>query len=263
MKVGIVQFAPAYGQIEKNFIRIQNWIKSIDTDSIIFPELSLSGYLFHSPEEISPYTLSPDSYIIKSINRTAKEFSKTIVYGFAESAPDGIFNSAVIFIPANGMKIYRKTHLFYKEKFVFSPGKTGFFVEYDKKNDCHIGTMICYDWRFPESSAVLGKKGADLIVCPSNLVTDLWHIVMPARAIENKTYLAVANRIGKESLGDDKLFFKGKSAIWDYNGKTLVKAKSTTEEIIIMEIEPKKTRNKSFNAYNDIFEDRRPEIYKI
>ena len=155
----------------------------------------------------------------------------------------------------------RKTHLFYKEHFVFSKGNTGFFVVYDKKNQINIGTMICYDWRFPESSRTLGLKGADLIVCPSNLITDLWHKVMPARAIENKVYLAVANRTGIEKSGDEELLFKGESGIWDYKGKIMAKASAEKDEILFAEIFPERTRNKSFNEYNDIFKDRRPEYY--
>ena len=34
-----------------------------------------------------------------------------------------------------------------------------------------------------------------------------------------------------------------------------------SEEIISAEIDPKATRNKSFNEFNDIFSDRQPDLY--
>ena len=123
--------------------------------------------------------------------------------------------------------------------------------------------MICYDWRFPEAARSLGLLGADLIVCPSNLVTDVWHIAMPARSLENKVYLAVANRTGTEVRNDEELLFKGESGIWGYNGKLISKAGFADETVISCDIDPEKTRNKAFNPYNDIFADRRPDLYEF
>ena len=156
--------------------------------------------------------------------------------------------------------LYRKTHLFYKERFVFEEGNTGFpVIEY---NGLKLGTMICYDWRFPEAARTLALKGADLIVCPSNLVTGVWQNVMSSRALENKVYIAVSNKIGIESGENDMLTFNGESAIYSYDGSYLAKASKDKEEVITAEIYPAETRDKSFNEINDIFNDRRPEFYK-
>jgi predicted amidohydrolase len=125
--------------------------------------------------------------------------------------------------------------------------------------------MICYDWRFPESARVLGLKGADVIVCPSNLVTNVWHIAMPARALENKVYVAVPNRAGEEVRGaeNESVKFTGRSVIYSYNGSALAQAGAEEDEILTVEIDPLATRDKSFNALNDIFRDRRPDIYAM
>ena len=109
---------------------------------------------------------------------------------------------------------------------------------------------------------ILTLLGADLIVCPSNLVTDAWQLVMPARAIENKVYLAVANRAGTENRSGEELLFKGSSAIYGYNGQELQKAGPQGDEILEAEIFPAKTRDKSFNAINDVLKDRQPRHYQ-
>ncbi|MDP2362753.1 MAG: nitrilase-related carbon-nitrogen hydrolase, partial [Ignavibacteria bacterium] len=225
-------------------------------------ELCLSGYIFHDKGELRKVSFSKDSDLFAEITAKIRKTNKTVIFGFSELSGDKIYNSAAIVIPNDTETyIYRKTHLFFKEKFVFTAGDTGFFVVEDKQNNCKIGTMLCYDWRFPESARSLALNGADLIVCPSNLVTDLWQKVMPARAIENKVYLAVANRTGEEESNREKLLFKGESGIWDYAGNLLAEASFEGEEVIYADIEPEMTRKKSFNEFNDIFADRRPELY--
>jgi predicted amidohydrolase len=121
--------------------------------------------------------------------------------------------------------------------------------------------MICYDWRFPESTRALALKGANLVVCPSNLVTGVWQNVMSARALENKVYMAVANKFGIEQDKEEILEFNGESAIYSYDGSYMAKASADKEEVITTTIYPEETLDKSFNEYNDIFKDRRPEMY--
>jgi predicted amidohydrolase len=121
--------------------------------------------------------------------------------------------------------------------------------------------MICYDWRFPESARTLALKGADVIVCPSNLVTHVWRMAMPVRAFENKVYLAVANRTGAEHNAGEDVSFNGQTAIYSYTGTVLVDASATDDAVVIAEIDPSETRSKSFNSINDIMKDRREEWY--
>ncbi len=263
MKISLVQFSPEFGNKDLNIEKITGYIEDIESDIIIFPELATSGYFFLSKEESAQMAEEKGGPVYRMIADMAAKHRKIISYGFPERDGKNIYNSAAVLFPDRSFnRIYRKSHLFYKERFCFEPGDTGFFVIDYKEQDIRIGTMICYDWRFPEASRALALLGADLIICPSNLVTNVWHLVMPARAIENKVYLAVANRCGTEKRKNEELKFKGESAVYGYNGSELAKAGITTEEVITAEIFPEKTRDKSFNEFNDIFRDRRPELYK-
>jgi len=263
MKISTVQFCPKLGQKQENIKKIYTYIDSIDSDIIVFPELSTSGYFYTDKQELAELAETSDGPMATALQAKASDQNKIIIVGFPEKDGDDIYNSSVILFPDPALKaVYRKTHLFYKEKFVFTPGDSGFFVTEDSARDIKIGMMICYDWRFPEATRSLALAGADLIVCPSNLVTNVWHKVMPARALENKVYLAVANRIGTESKGEEELFFNGESAIYSYNGAVLCKAAVEDEKVISADIDPKRTRDKSFNPVNDIFKDRRPELYR-
>ncbi len=263
IRIAAVQFCPQHLQPDANFATIERLSSETRADLIVFPELSTSGYAFNGREQSSAFALRARSERFDLLRSIAKRDRKTLVIGFVERDGDSLFNAALI-IPASGaeVQVYRKTHLFYKERYCFDEGNSGFFVFYDDVHDLRIGCMICYDWRFPESARSLALQGAELIVCPSNLVTHIWPKVMPARAIENKVYLAVANRWGSEDLGGEKIQFNGLSAIYSYNGDVLAQAESDGDCVLFADIDAEKTRDKSFNAENDIFRDRRPEYYK-
>ncbi|MCX6156146.1 MAG: carbon-nitrogen hydrolase [Candidatus Kapabacteria bacterium] len=262
MKIATVQIAPIFGEKEHNLNTIINLINNTECDLIIFPELCTTGYSFADRNETEQYAESSKGDTISILSKMAMEQNKIIILGFAEKDDHQLFNSAAALFPDQNLnRIYRKSHLFYREKFCFDPGDTGFFVINNHDLDVNIGLMICYDWRFPEAARSLGLLGADLIVCPSNLVTDVWHISMPSRALENKVYLACVNRFGTENRNGESLLFKGKSAIYDYNGKILAEAAPDAEQILFADIDPIKTRDKSFNPFNDIFKDRRTDLY--
>ncbi len=262
MRIAAVQFCPKFKDVETNQNFIIQKSKEIDAELICYPEMALTGYFFVSREELEHYAFDFSSSIVKDIQEISTSQNKIILFGFPERKEKKIYNSCAILFPdAKQSKVYRKTHLFYRERFVFDPGNTGFFVDHYPDKDLFLGTMICYDWRFPESARVLALNGADLIACPSNLVTKIWHLAMPARAIENKVYLLVANRIGTETSGGETLIFNGKSGIWHYYGELIACANESDEQVVLAEILPQETRNKYIDKFNNLFKDRRPNFY--
>jgi predicted amidohydrolase len=239
-------------------------------DLLVMPELAPTGYFFTSPKELIDLAELPDAggAFCSWIRALAAERDMVVIAGFAERDVVGrLYNSALIALPDGAYNVYRKSHLFYKEKCVFTPGDTGFFVT--EWNGWRVGTMICYDWRFPESSRVLALRGADVIAHPSNLVAPalLWGPAMAMRAVENKVIVVTANRSGGESHepeegGEEALTFTGESRIIGMNGSVLAIAGGSDECVIAAEADPIATRRKSFNEFNDIFKDRRPELYR-
>jgi predicted amidohydrolase len=263
VKLATIQFTPELGEKEKNLSRIKALTDDLEADVIVLPELCTTGYFFLSREEVAEVAEPIDGLSGNFFQELAWQHNAIIVAGFAEKDHDRLYNACFVAIPGKSAPLaYRKTHLFYKEQLCFDPGDTGFFVVEDAARDLRIGPMVCYDWRFPESARILTLLGADLIACPSNLITDAWRLVMPARAIENKIYLAVANRAGTESRDGEELLFKGNSTIYGYNGQEIQKAAPEGDEILTAEIFPAETRDKSFNAFNDVLKDRRPHLYQ-
>lgn len=266
-RIGVVQFAPVHKDAAANLAAMISYIEGAEADLLVFPELSLSGYAFTSTAEAMPYSQKDESDEITQLALAAKKSGVAIVFGYAERSGDKLYNSALA-IDSIGRVIgkYRKIHLFYFEKEVFTPGDLGFPVfdlELPDGSTTKLGMQICYDWRFPEATRSLALQGAEVIAIPSNIVTTTGMLldVIRVRAFENKVIIAFADRVGSEILGNENLIFRGESAIISFNGE-VVKSLSTTEESIgCGVVDALKTQGKDINKYNNIISDRRKEQY--
>ncbi|MDF2431675.1 MAG: hypothetical protein JWP44_1306 [Mucilaginibacter sp.] len=268
VELSIVQFTPGWNVKQQNLQHIKALLRNIKTDIIVLPEFCTTGYSFLSKEEALNASEPSPGDTTQFFSALSVELQAMIIAGFAEKDGDLTYNSALIALPTGQVKVYRKTHLFYKEKLCFEPGNSGFFVVDHPIKDCRVGIMVCNDWRYPEAARSLALMGADIIACPSNLVSTLWGVATPARALENKVYLAIANRCGTEKRfledgTEQSLTFNGGSVIYDFNGSPLIYAGKDEEIVLSVSIDPLLTRDKSFNSYNDLFQDRRPDLYKL
>ncbi|MFA5817124.1 MAG: hypothetical protein WC865_16070, partial [Bacteroidales bacterium] len=79
--------------------------------------------------------------------------------------------------------------------------------------------------------------------------------------LENRVFAVTANRIGRETRGDDDFIFTGKSQITCVNGNIL--STGPTEKICAntIDIDVHHADNKSVNPYNDLLKDRREDFY--
>jgi predicted amidohydrolase len=268
VKLSVVQFTPVFSNKKHNLDKIKELLADNPADIIVLPELCTTGYSFLTKQEALHAAEDATGESVSFFRQLAVELKAVIIAGFAEKDGDRVYNSALAALPDGNLRVYRKTHLFFREKACFEPGDSGFFIVDHPFIDCRIGIMVCNDWRYPEAARSLALMGADIIACPSNLVSTLWGVGMPARALENKVYLAVANRCGAEirTLDDDseqKLIFNGGSVIYDFNGSPIAQAGKDEDRILTVEITPSATRDKSFNDFNDLFKDRRPDQYAL
>ena len=262
LTLAVVQFEPKFRDLDGNLHRIRSLTDGIEADIVVLPELSTTGYFFLSRQETAEVAEPPDGTTGRFFKEMARRLEAIVIAGFAEREGTRIYNSCLTIVPEHEEpRLYRKTHLFYRERDCFDAGDGEFFVVEDLRRDVRIGTMICYDWRFPEVSRILALAGADLIVCPSDLVTDLWRRAMPGRGGEKKVYVAVANRTGAEERNGEKLTFTGRSAVFDFTGVPMAGAGPDEDAVVMAQIVPADTRDKSFNPFNDLFGDRKPQHY--
>ena len=119
-----------------------------------------------------------------------------------------------------------------------------------------IGMAICYDIRFREPTRLLALRGADIVAFPSNWPSverlappsAIPDVLTRARAIENRVFLAVADRAGVERGSR----FLGRSQLVDVFGKVVAEAGSG-EELLWADFDLALARRKDFVYAPDLY----------
>lgn len=256
------QYDPVFGRKEENITTVFTALKDAVVDLLVLPEFFASGYQFTSRDEVAELSEKiPAGKTSQALIALSQEKRMYIVAGLPEEDRGRFFNSALITGPEGFIGVYRKTHLFAEEKSYFDAGDTGFRVWETRIG--RIGIMICFDWFFPESMRVLSLMGSDIIAHPANLVLPYCPQSMPVRCLENRVYAVTANRIGEEKRKEGQaLRYIGQSRIVSPDGAILISADAYSEALMVAEIDPERSRNKTLNPLNDLFSDRRPEMYR-
>jgi predicted amidohydrolase len=110
----------------------------------------------------------------------------------------------------------------------------------------------------------LALQGAQVIAHPANLVLPYCPVAMPIHCLENRVYAITANRIGTEQRKEGSpLTFIGMSQIVGPDSTIVARAPEADSSLIVEDIDLEKALNKAINPYNDLFRDRRPEMYEI
>ncbi|HUC26892.1 MAG TPA: nitrilase-related carbon-nitrogen hydrolase [Streptosporangiaceae bacterium] len=235
---------------------------------VVLPELSDSGYVFSDAGEARSLASSAASGTTLRLWRSlAAGHHLTIAGGFCELGPDGnLYNSAAIVDASGTRAVYRKAHLWDAEKKVFTPGDDAPpVVELPFGN---VGLMICYDLEFPEWVRLTALSGADLIAVPVNWAASGSPappgersgevVAAQAAASSSGVFIAVADRCGTER-GVDWL---GGSVIVRRDGYPAAgPVCENRTAVLTATVDLRQARNKQISVLNDLFSDRRPDLY--
>ncbi|RPH94360.1 acyltransferase [candidate division KSB1 bacterium] len=259
MLLGIVQTSPHFGDKAANRKQIEELVGDKRADLWVMPELALTGYEFKSRAEVMKLAEEiPHDDSTKWLADFCGSRNSWAVMGLPERDGRHAYNSAIVCGPHRYIGRYRKIHLFDKEKERFDVGNLPFPV-FDI-GLARVGLMICFDWRFPEAARTLTLRGAQIIAHPSNLVLPHCQKAMVTRALENRVYIATANRIGTEHRAGNTVRFTGGSQLISPDGELLAAATDVTE-VLIAEIQPKIADDKNVGL-NNLLKDRRPDYYE-
>jgi predicted amidohydrolase len=263
IKLALAQISSKRENKKENLQKIEEFTikaKEKGADLVIFPELSLTGYVLHDQiYELAEIIPGPST---KRIEDLAKKTGAHLIFGMpelSEKTKATIFNTAVLVGP-NGFigkyrKMYLPTHSVFEEKRYFRPGyQTAAF----NTAIGNIGLFICYDIFFPEVCRLTRLKGAELIVCISAspaVRRGYFEILTAARALENTAFLAYVNLAGVE----DGLQFWGGSRLVSPTGNLLAKAKYDEEDLVICEVDYSDMR--PAETFIPMLRDLRPELF--
>ncbi|MGV3725576.1 carbon-nitrogen hydrolase family protein [Hydrogenophaga sp.] len=168
---------------------------------LVCPEMSLTGYQIGAAA-VATLAEPADGPLSQAVAAIAQRHRVAIVYGYPERHAEGKPYNAVQFIDASGQRLahYRKTHLFGDvDRAQFSPGPQAPAVV--AWRGWRLGLLICYDIEFPEPARMLALQGADAVLVPTaNMIEfdEVQRVLLPARALENRLFVAYANACGPE-----------------------------------------------------------------
>lgn len=198
-------------------------------DLIVTPEMSLTGYAI-GVDDIKECAEAADGALAQAVGAIAQRLGIGIVYGYPEHNPGGKPFNAVQAVGPDGTRLmnYRKTHLYGElDRAQFSAGDAAPTV-FDWRA-WRLGLLICYDVEFPEAVRLLALQGADAVLVPTANMSgfeEVLGLLVPARACENRMYLAYVNACGTEA----GLHYGGMSTVAGPGGHILT-AFGTGEEM--------------------------------
>lgn len=217
---------------------------STQTDLIILPEMFNSGFTMNAKLVAEPMNLTT----FRWIRQQAKKANAVVTGSFIVKDGEQYFNRLIWMRPDGSFEQYDKRHLFRmgNEQLIFTAGTERIIVELKGWKIC---PLICYDLRFPvwSRNAVQEerKKGErqegeifsqaerrpvithnsqlkyDLLIYVANwpsVRSQVWDVLLMARAIENQSYCIGVNRVGNDGTG---LNYSGNSAVIDFKGNPI------------------------------------------
>jgi len=270
-KVAAVQMLSFEGEQERNLARM---IARIDEAAaagarlVVFPEASNNGYFFEDRSDAHRQATPIPGPFTDALGDSARKHGIFVVAGlFERGERDDVFNCAVLIGPDGTVAgKYQKNFFIKADKRWFVPGQTGFATFETPLG--HLGFFVCADGRIPESARCLALGGAEILVNPTNWgAPDQYLYHVPTRAVENRCWVIGATKPRRPLSQPQEMLaynrFTGCSFIMNPAGEVLAQAGPDEETIIYADIAPAKARDKSIGTANDLFADRRPELYSL
>lgn len=236
MKLCVAQVNAVKGDIRSN---IENHKKIIDlaisygADTIIFPELSITGY---EPTLAKDLAISINDQCLNDFQGISDAGNVTIGVGAPLKADAGVSISMVLFQPGKEREVYAKKYLHADEDPYFVSGQSTVSLLGEESD---VALAICYELSVPEHAEDAYKSGAAVYIASAvKSVGGIDKALARLAEIGEQYEMAVllANAVGES----DGFECAGRSAIWD-NGGLLVKQLDTTSEGIL--VFDTKTRN--------------------
>ncbi len=225
------------GNVERSLAAVRE-ARSHESDLIVFPELTLSGY---PPEDL----LLKPGFLERcriAFDRFVEDIDDDLcaVVGFVDGIGP-VYNAAAVVTDRTVRCIYRKMLLpnygVFDEKRYFTPGdQTVSFV----LGDVHIGLSICEDiWEEEGPHCTLSSELAvDMVV---NLSSSPFHAgkikeradLLAARSRETNAAFLYVNLVG----GQDELVFDGGSFLFDRKGICRAKLPMFKQQVAALDLE--------------------------
>ena len=267
LKVELAQIRPKLGDVEANLQKHLEIIQTSSADCIVFPELSLTGYVLRD----LVYDVYKESE--KAIEKLS-QYTKCIIAGLVKEVRPGILRNATAVILDGKVnftyKFYLPTYGLFEERRYFQPGNPKTDLKVFQYKGYNFGVVICEDaWHY-EPIEALSLMGADAIFIPaaspmrrlssSLVIKDQWEALLKAHSIINGIWTVFVNTVGSQ----EEEFFWGGSMSVSPLGEIVVSAKLFEEDRIIVDINLNDVRkNRFFSSFRDHLQSFHEVLYKL
>jgi len=231
MKIAVAQTKPVTGDIQRNIEQHKVLIDlavSRGVDTIIFPELSLTGY---EPTMASTLAISPDDRRLDELSIASETSGITIGAGVPTRHAEGICISMVLFQPGKPRRLYSKRYLHSDEEpfFTGGPADTGLIGEGNK-----LALAICYEISVPRHAEDAFSNGAKIyaasvVKSARNIDKALTRLSQIARVYSMPVLMA--NSIGQA----DGEMCAGKTSVWNDKGQLIKQLDDIHEGLLIFD----------------------------
>lgn len=248
MKVGLAQIYPRLGDLEAN---LQKHLDVIDeaaargADLVVFPELSLTGYVLQDLTYEVAIQPAPDHPILRPLLEASHRLD--VVVGFVEMDKRGRYYTAGAYLSGGRLlhrhrKVYLPTYGMFDEGRDMAPGDQ---VRAFNTRFGRFGLLICEDFWHVGPPYLLWLDGAEVLILTSaspgrglgvagKLGSARWvELVNQAYASLFTVFVIHVNRAGFE----DGQNFWGGSTIFDPNGDLVVQGPYFDEALVLASID--------------------------
>jgi predicted amidohydrolase len=228
---------------------------------IVFPESVNTSGPYESRQEAFDRALAIPGRFTEEICKKAAARAVHVAINLNEKAESpGVYHTTILISSAGEiLGKYRKHLLWAHEYDHFVPDRAGFPVFETELG--RIGMYVCADGLIPETTRCLALNRAQVLVnmLASKGPDESW-LHVPARSSENRTFVISANQVGQPGEVRPKV---GGGLILSPKGEVIAKASEVEEDIVYGTISPEEADEKSCGEQNDLFFDRRPDLYRI
>lgn len=214
MKIALCQLDMAWEDKEANKKKISSMVEAFpgikNTDWLIFPEMTLSGFTMNSEKSALS---AADTEFFSSL---ARRYSVNVSFG---GVLDGLNKLITMNRAGEIVSAYSKIHLFSyageNREYKAGERQESFSLE-----GLNVVPAVCFDLRFSYLFWNAAEK-TDMFVVIADWPAkraEHWISLLKARAIENQCYVAGVNRVGAEG----KVEYCGNSMIFDPMGRVVL-----------------------------------------
>lgn len=194
------------------------WQIGESVDIIVLPEMFSTGFSMNPAGLAEP----ANGQTLRWMKQISSQTGAAVCGSCITSEGGDYFNRLYWVEPEGTIRSYNKRHLFRMggEDLRYRAGSGRLIVEW---KGWRIMPLICYDLRFPVWSRNVvqpdGQSLYDLLIYVANWPfarTEVWDVLLRARAIENLSWVIGVNRTGTDGAG---IAYAGGSAVINFKGQ--------------------------------------------